>query len=148
MNTPFDMRAAHRIDGAPQWDDPSAFAGNALRTVPLGARSAVVNRTHRVVRERAAALKTQRSRARGLMVPLTICSAFLILGVVALWSGLYQYQTAEAAQTVQTDVATLAASDASNQFMVVLLWFVPASLALIATVLYRRRRNGPDREAL
>lgn len=147
MNLPFDLQAARQLDGVSRMGESAGFAGDAQSNVPLGARSAVVNRTHRVVRERATALKMQRSHARSLMVPLAICSAFLVLAVFALWSGLYQYQTAEAAQAVPSDVATLAAADANNQFMVVLLWCVPASLALLAAVLYRRRRNGSDHEA-
>ena len=60
----------------------------------------------------------------------------------------YQYQAAEAAEAVQTDVAALAASDANNQFLVVLLWFVPVSLALLGAVWFRRARNSTDRETI
>jgi hypothetical protein len=126
--------------------DSAALAYSAQDGIALGARSCVVNRTHRVVRERATAMQARRSRVRSLMVPLAICSAFLILGAVALWSGLYQYQAAEAAGAVQADVTALATNDANNQFLVVLLWFVPVSLALLATILYRRRSHGTERE--
>jgi H+/Cl- antiporter ClcA len=66
----------------------------------------------------------------------------LILTVIAVWSGLYQSQAAEAAELVQADVAALAASDANNQFLVVLLWFVPVSMALLGAVWLRRVRTG------
>jgi hypothetical protein len=102
----------------------------------------VVNRTHRVVRERATVIQARRSHARSLMVPLILCSALLILIGLAIWSGLYQYQAAEAAQA---DVASLATTDPLNHFIVVLLWFVPVSLALLGAVLFRRSRNSADR---
>jgi len=65
-------------------------------------------------------IQAQRSRARSLMAPLAICSVLLILTCFAIWTGMYQYQAAEAAQT---DVAALATADTTNHFVVVLLWF-------------------------
>jgi hypothetical protein len=59
-----------------------------------------------------------------------------------VWTGLYQYQAAEAAELVQADVVALAASDANNHFLVVLLWFVPVSIALLGTIWFRRMHNG------
>jgi H+/Cl- antiporter ClcA len=106
-----------------------------------------VNRTHRVVRERAKVMQARRSRDRSLMAPLILCSVLLILTAVAVWTGLYQYQAVEAAEAVQADVSALAAADANNHFLVVLLWFVPVSLALLATIWLRRARHGADNEA-
>ena len=77
----------------------------AVSGVDTVARAGVVNRTHRVVRERAKVMQARRSHMRSLMVPLILCSVLLILTVVAVWSGLYQYQATEAAETVQADVA-------------------------------------------
>jgi cytochrome c-type biogenesis protein CcmH/NrfF len=85
---------------------------------------------------------------RGLLVPLIICSVLLILTAVAVWSGLYQYQAAEAAEVVQADVAALAASDANNHFLVMLLWFVPVSIVLLGTLLIRRTRHSAGRETV
>jgi hypothetical protein len=120
-----------------QVDD--SVARMALGSVDMTARAGVVNRTHRVVRQRAKAMQARRSRARGLLVPMIICSALLLLMVFAMWSGLYQNPAI--ADLLQTDVAALAAMDASNHYMVALLWFVPAGLAVLATVLYRRTRE-------
>jgi hypothetical protein len=131
-----------------QEDDSVQLARTALSSVPMVARAGVVNRTHRVVRQRAKAMQARRSRARGLMVPLVICSVLLILTAVAVWSGLYQYQAAEAAEVVQADVVALATSDANNHFLVVLLWFVPVSIALLGTILFRRKLNGADHETV
>jgi len=78
--------------------------------------------------ERAKSLHERRSKARQPDDPSDRLLSLLLLTCFAVWSGLYQYQAAEAAEAVQTDVAALAASDANNQFLVVLLWFVPVSL--------------------
>jgi hypothetical protein len=121
-------------------------ARHAIAGLHIAARSGVVNRTHRVVRERAKVMKARRSRVRSLMLPLVVCSVLLLLIGLAVWTGLYQYPT-EAAEAVQADVAALTASDANNQFLVVLLWFVPVSMAVLATVLYRRTGERADGEA-
>jgi hypothetical protein len=110
------------------------------------ARAGVVNRTHRVVRQRAQVMQARRSRVRGLMAPLILCSVLLLLTAAAVWSGLYQYEAAEAAEVVQADVAAaLAASDANNHFLVVLLWFAPVVMTVLGMVVYRRLRSGADR---
>ena len=129
-----------------QADDSEVFARTALSSINAAARSGVVNRTHRVVRQRARVMQARRSHLRSLWVPLIVCSVLLILTCLAVWTGLYQYQAAEAAEAVQADVAALAANDANNQFLVVLLWFVPVSLAVLATVWFRRAHNGAERE--
>jgi hypothetical protein len=132
------------IDPQFQPDDSAGFA----RSMPVAARAGVVNRTHRVVRERAKVMQEKRSRDRSLMFPLIVCSVLLILSAFAVWSGLYQYQAVEAAEAVQADVVTLAASDANNHALVVLLWFVPASVAVLAMVWVRRSRTSADDEVL
>jgi hypothetical protein len=136
MNVPFES----------QFDPQESvvIARAALGSVDTGARASVVNRTHRVVRQRAKVMQARRSHVRGLMVPLVICSILLILTAVAVWSGLYQNQAAEAAEVVQADVVALATSDANNHFLVMLLWFVPVSIAVFGTIVFRRIRGGAD----
>jgi hypothetical protein len=129
-------------------DESVILARTALSSVTTVARAGVVSRTHRVVRQRAELMQARRSRVRGLMVPLILCSVLLILTAVAVWSGLYQFEAAEAAEAVQADVAALAASDANNHFMVVLLWFLPVSIAVLGTVLFHRARSGAGRETV
>jgi hypothetical protein len=138
MNSAFDPQF--------QQNDSTDFARNTLRGVPAVAHSGVVNRTHRVVRERAKVMQQKRNRERSLMVPIIICSVLLILSVLAVWTGLYQYEAVEAAEAVQADVATLATTD-NNHFLVILLWFVPVSIAVLTTVWVRRSRNNADDEA-
>ena len=102
-------------------------------------RGPVVNRTHRVIRERARVIEERRSRVRSLLLPLIICSVLLVLTGIAIWTGLYQYQAVE---SVSEDVAALA--DTSNHIVVVILWFVPVSLAVLFTVWMRRARGRED----
>jgi hypothetical protein len=126
-------------------EDSARFARTALRGVDMGARAGVVNRTHRVVRQRAKVMQARRSYVRSLMVPLAICSVLLLLGCFAVWSGLYQFEATEAAEVVQADVAAL---DANNHLVVALLWFVPVTLALLGALLFRFRRSGSDRRTV
>jgi hypothetical protein len=114
-------------------DESVQSARKALSSVPMAARAGVVNRTHRVVRQRAQVLQERRSRVRSLLLPLIICSMLLLLICLGLWIELDQYQAAE----IQ-DVASLAANEASRHFLVVLLWFVPVSMATLAAVWFRR----------
>jgi hypothetical protein len=137
MNVPFES----------QFDPQESVAiGTSLDSVDTGARASVVNRTHRVVRQRAKLMQARRNQVRGLMVPLILCSILLILTAVAVWSGLYQNQAAEAAEVVQADVAALA--DANDHFLVMLLWFVPVSVVLLGTLLIRRTRNTGSHETV
>jgi len=145
MKASFDTQFNPQFDSLP--DDSAALAYSVQGCEDLGARACVVNRTHRVVRERATVMQQRRSHARSLMVPLIICSALLILFVVAVWGGLYQYEAVEAAEAVQADVSALAATEVSNHVIVVLLWFVPVSLALLGAVLFRRSRHNSNDEA-
>jgi hypothetical protein len=94
------------------------------------ARASVVNRTHRVVRERAKTMAARRSRFRSLWSPLAVCSSLLVIICTAVWSALEAY-----------DVTPGGVPDASNQFLVLCLWFLPVSMALLAVVLFHRTRK-------
>jgi hypothetical protein len=94
------------------------------------ARASVVNRTHRVVRERAKAIATQRSLVRSLWIPMAVCSSLLVIICTAVWSILDGYE-----------VTPSGVPDASNQFLVLCLWFLPVSMALLAVVLFQRARR-------
>jgi hypothetical protein len=102
----------------------------ALIGLQMGARASVVNRTHRVVRERAKTLAARRSRIRSLWIPLAVCSSLFVIICTAVWSALDAY-----------DVTSNGVPDASNQFLVLCLWFFPVSMALLALVLFRRSRK-------
>ena len=133
MSTAFDPQF--------QQNEAALFARSAARSVSIGSRTAVVNRTHRIVRERAKAMQARRSRVLSLLVPIGLCSVLLLLTGLALWSGLYQYEGAT------SDVASIASAEANNHFLLVLLWFVPVSVAVLATVWFRRSRTKANDEA-
>jgi hypothetical protein len=131
MNVPFNSQFAHE-DHRNETTDDRHFT-------EVAASSRVVNRTHRVVRQRAQVLKARRSYVRSLTVPLVLCSALLILTVAAVWSGLYEYQgAADALQDVSSTIA--AATD--DEFMVMLFWFVPVTLAVLGTLWVTRSQTS------
>jgi hypothetical protein len=110
----------------PTSEDPRSFARVALTP----ARGSVVNRTHRVVRERAKTVAARRSRVRSLWIPLAVCSSLLVILCTGVWSALDAY-----------DANPGGVPDSSNQFLMLCLWFLPVSLALLAVVLFHRARK-------
>ena len=107
-----------------------SVARAALSDANTPARASVVNRTHRVVRERAKTMAARRSRVRSLWIPLAVCSSLLVIICTAVWSALDAY-----------DVTPSGMPDASNQFLVLCLWFLPVSMAMLAVVLFQRARK-------
>ena len=112
------------------------FARGTLSGTGGAARASAVNRTHRVVRAKAGAIAARRRRTRGLWIPIAIFSVLLVIICTAAWNDLEQY-----------DVNPNGILDASNQFLILFLWFFPASMALLAVVLFRRNRKHTDGEA-
>jgi hypothetical protein len=107
--------------------DPGAVARAVLADRSAPARASVVNRTHRVVRERAKTMAARRSQVRSLWIPMAVCSSLLVILCTAVWSALDAYE-----------VAPSGVPDASNQFLVLCLWFLPVSMALLAVGLFQR----------
>ena len=97
-----------------------------------GARSVVVNRTHRVIREEALKMQEQRNRSRGLLAPLFICSVLLLVVCYAVWSVMAGY-----------DLTPTGVPDASDQVLLLLLWSLPVTVVVLALIWLRRHtRNG------
>ncbi len=97
-----------------------------------GARAAVVNRTHRVIREEALKMQEQRRRSRGLFAPLFICSTLLLVICYAIWSVMAGY-----------DLTPTSVPDAADQVLLLLLWSLPVTVVILALIwLGRRPRNG------
>ncbi len=113
-----------------------AAVRSALGNLNAPAPARMVNRTHRVVRERAKTMAARRSRIRSLWIPLAVCSSLVIILCTAVWSVLDQYEA-----------TPNGLPDASNQFLVLCLWFFPASMAVLAVVLFRRHRRRSEEEA-
>lgn len=108
----------------------------AMPNMNVTAGAAMVNRTHRVVRERARKMQAYRSRVRSLWIPLTICSALLLMICSAVWTVLDGYE-----------LTPIGIPDSSDQFLILLLWFFPLSMALLVMVLFRRMRSRSGGEA-
>jgi len=94
------------------------------------AQAALVNRTHRIVRERAKSQSDRRSRLRSLWIPLAVCSALLLIISSGVWTAL-----------AQNDLSPTGIPDASDQMLVFLLWFFPVSASLLALVWFKRART-------
>ncbi len=109
-----------------------AFRGAVMAT---GARSVVVNRTHRVVREQALTMREQKSKSRSLWVPLAISSVLVVAICYAIWGMLDGY-----------DLTPNGIPDASDQLMVLLLWSLPVTLAILGMVWFKRTRSRSDSE--
>ncbi len=102
------------------------------------ARAAIVNRTHRVVRERATAMQAQKQKTRNLLVPVLICSALLLFLASAVWSEVDEVSGWEGGLLRwMHDITT----DAGGTVSILLVWFLPISVITAAIVLLRRNRN-------
>ena len=100
------------------------------------ARSTVVNRTHRVIREQALTMREQKKRSRGLWAPLLISSAFLLVICYAVW-----------AITAGYDLTPTGVPDASDQVLLLLLWPLPVTVVVLGLIWLRRtrgRQNGGE----
>ncbi len=114
---------------------PQAFQGS--RT-PDGARAAVVNRTHRVVREQALNLREQKQKSRSLWVPLTIISVLMLVTCYAIWGMLDGYE-----------LTPNGVPDASDQIMLLMLWSLPVTALVLGLAWIKRGRGriGSNSEA-
>lgn len=126
--TPSDHLSNHLRKGE------APAAGGMWEAPSMTARAQLVNRTHRIVRERAQSLKSQRSRGRSLWIPMAISAAFLLILCTAIWSLLDQYE-----------LTPNGVPDASSQIFIFLLWFFPVSAAILALAWAHRTRA--DRES-
>ncbi|MEO8736054.1 MAG: hypothetical protein ABI380_05905 [Edaphobacter sp.] len=120
-----------------QWHEANRTqARAALPDANMSARASMVNRTHRVVRERAKILAERRNRVRSLWIPLTICSALLLMICSAVWTVLDGYE-----------LIPIGVPDSSDQFLILFLWFFPVSMALLVMVWFRRTHKHSAGEA-
>ena len=99
------------------------------------AKASMVNRTHRVIRERARVLEHQRSRTRSLWIPMIISAALMVIFCSAIWTVLAEY-----------DLIPTAVPDSSDQIFILVLWFFPVSAALLTMIWFQRGRNRSEDE--
>jgi hypothetical protein len=98
------------------------------------ARASRVNRTHRVVQQRAKTLAERRSKARSLWLPLLIFSSLLVGVCIAVWTLLDEY-----------DLVASGTQVSSYQVLVPLLWSIPVSASLLAVIWFRQPRSATGR---
>ena len=124
-----------------------AEASGAVSDVSANARAAIVNRTHRVVRERAEQMRAQRSSVRSLAVPLLICSVLLLMMSYALWTVLSSGGSAMGELEEEAGkLLGIHAMDTDGPLSMLFFWFVPVSAVTMGTVLFRRTRGRKDDE--
>ena len=97
------------------------------------ASAAMVNRTHRIIRERATNIQAQKSKFRSLLFPSVVSAGLLLAVVCAAWVMLDEY-----------DVAPVGLPDASQQIFVLMLWCLPISAVALAVVAFRRAGSKSD----
>jgi hypothetical protein len=112
------------------FNDRAAFSG-----LSVAARASMVNRTHRVVRERAQAMNARRSLLRSLWFPMLVCSAMLVILCWTVWTVFAEFE-----------VVPSGMPESGDQSFVLLLWFLPISATAMAAVWFRRARNGANEE--
>ena len=111
---------------------PSTDSRTPEKGILNGARAEVVSRTHRVIRDEAMKMQEQRKVSRGLLAPLFICSAMLLVICYAIW-----------AVTAGYDLTPTGVPDASDQVLLLLLWSLPVTVVVLALIWLRRHtRNG------
>jgi hypothetical protein len=94
-----------------------------------GARSVVVNRTHRVVRDQATAMRERRQQSRDLLAPFAICSMLLLVSCYAIWT-IFD----------ASDLTPNGVPDASDQLSILLLWSLPVTALVLGLVWFKRGR--------
>jgi hypothetical protein len=113
-----------------RYEDEREFA-HELRlsgaTMNAGASAAAINRTHRVVRERAKSLQEQKRRVRSLWTPLIVSFGFLASILFAVWSVLDE-----------SELFTDGFPDSSQNMMMLALWCIPLSVLVLVVVWFRR----------
>ena len=104
---------------------PEIRLSGAMRDI--GGSAAVLNRTHRVVRERARTVQEQKRRVRSLWFPLVVSFGFLASILFAVWSVLDE-----------SELMTDGVPDSSQNMMMLALWCVPLSVIMLVVVWFRR----------
>ena len=102
-------------------------AGNGAADLYAAASAPLVNRAHRVVRQRAKSIQERKRTMRSLLIPLLVCAGLMAVIVGAVWSVLGQ-----------DEAAPTGPPDAGQQMFVLLMWCLPVSLVLM-TVIWTRR---------
>jgi hypothetical protein len=111
-------------------------ARTATAGMNAGASAALVNRTHRVVRERANKLQDRRNKVRSLWIPLGVSAALLAVLAIALWTAFEDLE------------GSSAGLPNTSGMIVILLWSVPISAMVLAVIWSRRASAGSENESV
>ena len=112
------------------------------------ARASIVNRTLRVVREREVQMQRRKKSRRELVLPLLICSVVLMLVCYAGWvvaSGTGFVAVGSEIEQEAGRLFTGQTMDTGSPALLLLLWFLPITIATVAVVYVRRNRSSRDR---
>ena len=116
----------------------SATMTDGKPEMSLNARAAVVNRTHRIIRERALAMQSRKRSVRDLTGPFLICSTVLLLIGTAVWTltdeGVTGWEEGLWRRVMEFG------GDAGSTVSILLVWFLPLSVITAAAVMLRRTR--------
>jgi hypothetical protein len=130
MSTRADrMRKEHGLDAI---DEQILKQGARRATAGMNAAAsaAMVNRTHRVVRQRAQVIQARRSKIRSLWIPIGVSGGLLGVIVCTIWTILDEYE-----------LSPTGLPDANQQMLVLMMWCLPVS-ALLLFVVWMRHGNG------
>jgi hypothetical protein len=89
--------------------------------------AAAVNRTHRVVRDRARTLQEQKRRVRSLWIPLIVSFGFLASILFAVWSVMDE-----------SEFFADGLPDSSQNLLMLALWCIPLSVIVLVVVWFGR----------
>jgi hypothetical protein len=109
-------------------------AQTATAGMNAAASAALVNRTHRVIRERADKMRDQRNKVRSLWIPLSVSAALLMTLACALWTAFEDFE------------GSSAGLPNTSGMVVVLVWSVPISAMILAVTWSRRASAGSENE--
>lgn len=112
------------------WKDASIVNATMVRAT---ASASMVNRTHRIIRERATNMQAQKSKFRGLLLPLVVSAGLLLAVVCAAWVMLDEY-----------DVTPVGLPEPGQQLFVFMLWCLPISVVALAVVAFRLSGSKAD----
>ena len=129
------MRVKSNVHAEREELDALEFARvrHATSSPDIAASAPIVNRTHRIVRARANAMRAQKSRMRTLLIPSLVSGGLLIVLSFAVWTVLDQYE-----------LNPIGLPDASQQMLVLMIWCMPLTAAFLAVVWVRRSRLKKD----
>lgn len=102
-------------------------------TTRSAASAAMVNRTHRIVHERAKNMQERRTKMRSLYFPLAVSGGLLAVIVCAIWTILDEYE-----------LAPTGLPDANQQLLVLMMWCLPVSVLVLCVVWLRRGGSKAD----